>query len=399
MMRVRLATAALVVLTAACSSPAPEPDAGEPTPTSADPTPSPSPTEPILTLDDISVSEGAQANRDGLLLCGDRIVAAPPVSFIENNAFAVFDETSGVGELSHVELPPGSGLQENARWLLVMRCVDSPAVTPNGPVLSFAYQEMPLPETGGVGVRGAYSLDGQLLWMRDDLNQPAELVDGLLVLGVDMAQPDRIVDAVTGESLRTFKSALGTRIVLTHDRILVRGPDGRPVLTDVEGKRIATLRTSGSFFADSGIIFGVNFRDVVAHRSQGGRRLWSFPIRLDPLSTPRVDRSAGVAVLVDHEYVAHGIDLQTGRELWRHQTEVENPRVTMTSGLVLLDQGEEQYQVLLDARTGAVLPEYPERIIDLKPAGALVILDGTATIVPPRELRKPPPSATDDATD
>jgi hypothetical protein len=353
----------------------------------------PSSTGPTLMLEDIHVSGRAQANREGLLLCGDRLVAAPPVAGIENNAFAVFDQDSGEGELTHVEVPEESGLEENARWLLRIECVDSPDVVPNGPVLSFAYQEMPLPEEGGVGVRGAYSLDGQLLWMRTDLNQPAALVEGLLVLGADPAQPERIVDAVSGEELRSFGAAPGTRIVLTHDRIMVRGRRGGPFLTDVTGEIIARMRTSGRFSADGNVIFGVNFRDVAAYQAHDGRPIWTFPTRLDPLGTPRVDESVGVAVIVDDAYVARGLDAGTGKELWALPTRVENPRVTMASGLVLLDQPDAGYQVLLDSRTGVRLPEPPTRIIDLKPAGALVIQDGVPGVISPHDLRTPPPTS------
>lgn len=404
-----MATAGLVAMTlAGCaggSSPpegstAPPTDTSAPATTgstgstdSASATPTASSTEPTLTLEDIAVSGRAQANREGLLLCGDQLVAAPPVAGIENNAFAVFDRATGEGELTHVEVPEESGLEENARWLLRMECIDSPDIAPNGPVLTFAYQEMPLPDEGGVGVRGAYSLRGQLLWMRTDLNQQAQLVDGLLVLGADPTRPDRIVDAVTGAGLRAFGSAPGTRTVLTHDRIMVRGRRGGPFLTDVAGRLVARMRISGRFDADGNLIFGANFLDVAAYQARNGQRAWTFPARLDPLGTPRMDESVGVAVIVDDVYVARGLDAATGEELWALPTRVENPRVTMADGLVLLDQPEAGYQVLLDSRTGVRLPEPPTRIIDLKPAGALVIEDGLPGVIPLHELRTPPPTA------
>lgn len=380
---------AAVLATAGCTA-QPQTDGGPPTPPpSTSPSPSPTPTEPTLTLGDVSVSGTSKSNRGGILLCGDRLVAAPPTAGIENNAFAVFDESSGEGEITHVELPADSGLEENARWLLIMQCVDNPEVTPDGPVLSFAYQEMPLPEEGGVGVRGAYSLDGQLLWMRDDINVPSELVDGLLVLGAAPNQPDLVVDAVTGKTLRNFTSPLSSRVVLTHNRMVIRGSGDRPVLTTISGDRVRKLGTAGSFFADEDLIFGVNFSSVVALHAHTGERRWSYPVRLDPLSVPRADEASGVTVLVDHNYVAHGVDSRTGKQLWEFPTEVENPRITMAAGLVLIDHREEDYQVLLDARTGAPLPEPVEEIVDLKPAGALMFIEGVATIVPPQELRSP----------
>ncbi|HET7326824.1 MAG TPA: PQQ-binding-like beta-propeller repeat protein [Nocardioidaceae bacterium] len=388
-----VAAAGVTVLlaTAGCTA-QPEAD-GDPTPSPSTSAPSsPSPTAPTLTLDDVSVSGTAMANRGGILLCGDRLVAAPPTSGIENNAFAVFDESSGQGEITHVELPADSGLKVNARWLLVMECVDNPEVTSDGPVLSFAYQEMPLPEQGGVGVRGAYSLEGQLLWMRDDINMPSELVDGLLVLGAAPNQPDLVVDAVTGETLRDFASPLRSQVVLNHRRMVVRrAGGGGPVLTDISGERVRKLRTSGSFFADDDLIFGVNFRDVVALRSSDGKQLWSFPIRLDPLSVPHADKEAQVSVLVDHNYVVHAVDSRSGEQLWAFPAEVENPRITMAAGMVLIDKRDDDYQVLLDARTGSPLPETVEPIVDLKDAGALMFIDGVATIVPAEELRNPAP--------
>lgn len=398
-MRRRLAAAvgvAVLLAVAGCTTQSQVDQDPTPSPSKS---PSPSPTEPTLTLEDVSVSGTARSNRGGILLCGDRLVAAPPTSGIENNAFAVFDETSGEGEITHVELPADSELEANARWLLVMECVDSPEAAPNGPVLSFAYQEMPLPEQGGVGVRGAYTLDGQLLWMRDDINLPSELVDGLLVLGAAPNQPDLVVDAVTGRTLQEFSSPLSSRVVLTHNRMVIRREGGGPVLTSISGALVRKLRTSGSFFADDAIIFGVNFRDVVALRARTGKQRWSFPIRLDPLSVPRTDEESGVSVLVDDQYVAHAVDNSTGKQLWEFPTEVENPRVTIAAGLVLIDHREEDYQVLLDARTGAVLPEPVEDVVDLKQAGALMFIEGVATIVAPEDLRDPPPTPTSDEKD
>lgn len=386
-----------VLVAVGCTS---EPQAGgEPSPTepSAESTsPTASPTEPTLRVEDVSVGGGTQANREGMLLCGDRLVAAPPTAGIENNAFAVFDKTSGEGKITHVELPADSDLEENARWLLVMSCVDNPAVVRDGPVLSFAYQEMPLPEEGGVGVRGAYTLDGQLLWMRDDINMPSELVDGLLVLGAAPDQPEMVVDAVTGKTLQQFSSPLDARIVLGHHRMVVRKAGESPILTNIAGKRIARLRSSGNFVADDNLLFGINFRDVAAIRPRDGKEIWSYPIQADPLGLPRMDPQSGVVVFVDNEYVAHGVDAKTGKKLWEHPTEVENPRVTTAAGIVLIDKRDEGYQVLLDARTGTELPEREETVVDLKPAGALEFQDGVATIVPPAALRTPPPSPTDD---
>ena len=260
------AAAVAALLTATGCTAQPQAD-GAPMSPSASVSPSLSPTSPMLTLQNVSVSGTARSRRQGILLCGDRIVAAPPTAGIENNAFAVFDRTSGEGEITHVELPPNSGLEENARWLLVMECIDDPAVVPDGPVLSFAYQEMPLPEEGGVGVRGAYSLDGRLLWIRDDINMPSELLDGLLVLGAAPDQPDLVVDAVTGETLREFGSPLSSRVVLNHNRIVVQGVNGGPVLTDISGERVRRLERAGAFFADHDLVFGVSFGDVVALRS------------------------------------------------------------------------------------------------------------------------------------
>lgn len=400
--RVAVAAAAGVTALAVAAGCTADPEAnGNPgaTPTSESPSPTASPTEPTLRVEDVSVGGGTQANREGMLLCGDRLVAAPPTAGIENNAFAVFDETSGEGEITHVELPADSHLEVNARWLLVMDCIDNPDIAPNGPILSFAYQEMPLPETDGVGVRGAYTLEGQLLWMRNDINLPSELVDGLLVLGAAPDQPELVVDAVTGKTLREFSSPTDARIVLNHNRMVVRTAGESPTLTNISGKPIATLRSSGNYVADGNLIFGVNFRDVAALRPRDGKEIWSYPIQLDPLGHPRVDEQAGVVVFVDDEYVAHAVDARTGKKLWEFPTEVENPRVTVAAGIVLLDKRDDGYQVLLDARTGAQLPEREETVIDLKPAGALEFQDGVATIVPPHELRNPPPSPTDDDTD
>lgn len=400
--RVAVAAAACVAGLLASAGCTTEPEAnGDPgaTQTTESPSPTTSPSEPTLRIEDVSVGGGTQANREGILLCGDRLVATPPTAGIENNAFAVFDQTSGEGELTHVDLPPDSDLEENARWLLVMTCIDDPKLAPNGPILSFAYQEMPLPETGGVGVRGAYTLDGQLLWMRDDINMPAELVDGLLVLGAAPEQPEMIVDAITGKTLQEFSSPMDARIVLTHRRMVVRRAGESPVLSNIAGKRVATLRSSGNYVADDHLIFGVNFRDVAAIRPRDGKEIWSYPIRLDPLGEPRVDEQSGVVVFVDHEYVAHAVDMRTGEKLWEFPTEVENPRVTVAAGIVLIDKRDDGYQVLLDARSGAQLPEHEETIVDLKPAGALEFQDGIATIVPPRELRVPPTSPEDEETD
>lgn len=393
------AAAAVVAMlaTAGCTA-QPQPD-GSPTPSpSESPSPTASPSTPTLTLENVSVSGTAKSRRQGILLCGDRLVAVPPTAGIENNAFAVFDETSGEGTITHVELPADSELEENARWLLVMECIDDPEVTPDGPVLSFAYQEMPLPEEDGVGVRGAYTLDGQLLWMRDDINMPSELVDGLLVLGAAPNQPELVVDAVTGKTLREFGSPLSSRVVLNHQRLVVRGTDGGPVLTDIAGDRVRELTSTGSFYGADHLIFAVSFRDVVALRSRNGSRLWNLPIRLDPLGAPSADEESQVAVLVDEQYVAHAVDSRNGEPLWEFPTEVENPRVTIAAGLVLIDHLEEDYQVLLDARTGVPLPEPAEEIVDLKPVGALMFIEGVATVVSPEELRNPPltPTAEED---
>lgn len=395
------ACAALLALTlAGCVDDPAVPEGALPTPTeeasghvseSASPSDVPSATgSPQIALQNIHVGGGAQGRREGVMLCGGRILAAPPAAGIANDAFAVFDPVSGAGEITHVELPQGSDLQPNARWLLVAHCADST----QGPVVSFAYQEMPLPDTGGVGVRGAYTLDGQLLWVREDLNVKAELKAGLLVLGNAPDQADLLVDVATGKTLRTFTSPLSTRLVMTHDRLIEREPGEAPMLTDLEGRKVKKLTYAGTFYSDDNVIFAVDVRQVIAIDARTGNRLWSAGLQLDPLSVPQVEPLTGVAVMVDQQYAVHGFDLNTGRQLWQVPTEVENPRLTVAGGIVLLDRRDQGYQLLLDSQTGKQLPEPATTVLDITNQGALMIIDDVARLVPLPSLRVVPPTPT-----
>ncbi|MDP9442869.1 MAG: PQQ-like beta-propeller repeat protein [Actinomycetota bacterium] len=352
--------------------------------------PAPSPTQTAvrpITLADVTVSSVALAEREGVVLCGGRVVAGPPAGGIEANAFAVFDPVTGRGDLTEVDVPAGSGLEPNARWLLMFRCVDE---APGGPMLLVAYQEMPLSVTGGVGLRAAYRLDGTRVWRRTDLNLPATVTGAALVLEPVRGQPVAVVDAASGETLQLAQPPMTTQLVLSTDRMVLSGASDRPRLTTLGGRTVARLPNAAAWHSAEGALFGVDRREVVAVDLRHGELLWRLPIRPDPLGAPAVDRGSGVAVFVDARYVAHGVDLATGEVLWRVPTEMESPRVAVASGVVLVDQRDDDAQLVLDARTGDPLPVQDLRVIDLGSAGALVVVDGSPQLVSVDALRHPP---------
>lgn len=408
-----------------CTGDADPPSQPEPQTTPASP--------PQITLSDVSVGSAALAERAGVYLCGDSIVASAPAGGIEGDAFVVFDPQTGRGEITHVRLP--RGLRPNARWLLTTRCVQSDG---KGPFLSVAYQEMPLPPDGGTGVRAAYTLDGERLWLRDDLNQPASVVDDVLVLGAAPEQPESAVDLRTGETVATFDQSVQGRTVVSGERMVVRGLGGPPRLTTLTGDPVATLEAAASYTADGGLLFATTpaalpdtggsgepgdggltdaspspsptesgpppagsglFRGAVhAYDLRTGEDEWRLSLAPDPLGAPAVERRTGIVVVVDVNGTAHGIDPTTGRQEWRTPTELESPRVTAAGGIVLFDRLDERFQKLVDARSGLPLPEPEDTVVDLASSGALQMLDGGLTRVPASRLRNPP-TTTPEPTD
>ncbi|MGH3366238.1 MAG: PQQ-binding-like beta-propeller repeat protein [Nocardioidaceae bacterium] len=382
-----------------------------------------------IRLEDVSVGVGTLDERAGLYLCGRRVVASAPSGGIPVDSFVVFDPISGEGRITEVELP--DGLRPNARWLLTTECVDSGGT----PFLSVAYQEMPLALPGGGGVRAAYSLGGEQLWMRDDLNQPAAVVGGTLVLGSAPEAPEAAVDLRTGETVATFRRpALEARTVVGDDRMVARSLSRPPVLTTLAGRRVRRLREAAFFVADERVLYGVNtaaFADVKARgdadsqqrerpgtkgsvtpdrggsaneRAGGfpgkvqayglrtGRRVWRLDVAPDPLGVPTAEPQTGVVVVVDTAGIARGIDADSGRRLWHAPTELLHPRVTTGGGIVLFDRLDERFQKVVDARTGLPLPEPENPIVDIGAVGALQLVDGTPRVVPIDRLRHAPPT-------
>ena len=391
------------------------------------PPPDPSSAPSGIGLEDISVSPSALAQRSGLYMCGDHLVASAPAGGIEGDAFVVFDPDTGRGERTKVQVP--KGVRPNARWLLTTRCVS----TGGEPLVSVAYQEMPLSPTSGAGIRASYTLDGERLWMRDDLNQPGSVVEHLLVLGPASEQPETAVDLRTGRTVATFDPAVQSRTIVSADRMVVRGLSGPPVLTTLTGKRVAVLRPASTYTASGGLLFGTTPAalpdpgqeasgdagmtdgltdaspspsptqsstpspgsglprgEVRAYSLQSGQPRWSLRVAPDPLGAPAVEEESGIVVVVDIRGIAHGVDPVTGRRRWRTPTELDNPRVTAAAGMVLFDKADEPFQKLVDARTGLPLPEPEETIVDLQEPGALQVVDGLARVVPPGLLRNPP---------
>jgi hypothetical protein len=425
-----VALLAALLLTTACTG-----DRQTPAEPPAEPTASPT---PRINLNDVAVGSAALAERAGLYICGDQIVASSPAGGIKGDSFAVFDIATGIGEITQVDLP--RGMQPNARWLLTTECVH-----PRGgePFISVAYQEMPLTPTGGGGVRAAYTLDGERMWMRSDLNQPADVVDDVLVLGAAPEQPESAVDLRTGKTIATFDPSVQARTVVSGHRMVVRGLTGPPVLMNLAGKRIARLHQASSFNADGGLLFGVipaalpdtelleegpasddedqggltdaspspsptqtgppaagtrlRRGEVRTYSLRTGRPQWRLGIAPDPLGQPTVEPRTRVVVIVDVDGVAHGIDPRTGLQMWRAPTELESPRVTAAGGIVMFDRLDDPFQKLLDSRTGLPLPEQDESIIDLRRPGALQIIDGAPKLVSLSRLRTPP--TTEEPTD
>ncbi len=395
---------------------------------------------PQIRLGDVSVGSSALAEGAGLYICGDTIVASAPAGGIPGNSFVVFDADTGRGEITEVELP--QRMRPNARWLLTTQCVDSERIA-GPPFLSVAYQEMPLaPEGSARGIRAAYSLEGEQLWMRRDLNQPALVVDDVLVVGPSAEQPESAVDLRTGETIATFDPSVQARTVVSGNRMVVRGLTGPPVLMNLAGKRIARLHQASSFNADGGLLFGVipaalpdtelledeptpdeeeggltdaspspsprrtgppaagtrlPRGEVRTYSLRTGRPQWRLGIAPDPLGLPTVEPRTRVVVIVDVDGLAHGIDPKTGLQVWRAPTELESPRVTAAGGIVMFDRLDDPFQKLLDSRTGLPLPEQDESIVDLRTPGALQIIDGAPRLVSLSRLRTPPP--TEEPTD
>lgn len=394
---------------------------------------------PTIRLGDITVGSTALAQRAGLYICGDRIVASAPAGGIEGDSFVVFDRETGAGHITQVRLP--RGVHPNARWLMTTECVD----TGGKPFISVAYQQMPLtPEGGGGGVRAAYSLDGEKLWMRRDINQPGVVVDDVLVLGPAPEQPETAVDLRNGRTIATFDPSVEARTIVSGNRMVVRRLAGPPVLTTLTGRKVATLRQASSFSADGRYLFGTipaalpdagqsgepttdqdpgrltdaspspsptntpspgspsalaRGGSVRAYSLRTGKPAWRLNIAPDPLLAPVVEPQTGVAVIVDAQGLVHGVNTSEGRQVWRTPSELKNPRVTAASGMVLFDTVDDSFQKLVDARTGLPLPEPVEAIVDLHAPGGLQIVDGVPTMVPAQRLRNPPASATDGPID
>jgi hypothetical protein len=380
---------------------------------------------PRIRLGDISVAAPALAQRAGLYMCGEHIVASAPAGGIELDSFVVFDLDTREGQITEVTLP--RRLRPNARWLLTTQCVSSGGE----PFVSVAYQEMPLTPTGGNGVRAAYSLDGERLWIRDDLNQPAQVVEDVLVLGSTAEQPETAVDLRTGRTQATFDPAVQSRTVVSGNRMVVRGLSGPPVLTTLTGDRIASLRPASFYNAAGGLLFGttpsalpdrpgdedpdgltdaspspsptqlqppeptsgLSQGEVHAYSLRSGQPAWHLDIAPDPLEQPTFEPQSGIVVVLGAQGLAHGIDAASGVQEWRAPTELEDPRVTAGAGIVLFDNVEEPLQKLVDARTGLPLPEPEEPIVDLQANGALRIIDGVASVAAPSQLRSPPTTA------
>jgi PQQ-like domain len=424
-----VALLAALLLTTACTD-------DSPTPAEPPPEPTASPT-PRINLNDVAVGSAALAERSGLYICGDQIVASAPAGGIKGDSFVVFDIATGIGEITQVDLP--RGLQPNARWLLTTECVHPRR---GEPYISVAYQEMPLSPTGSGGVRAAYTLDGEQLWMRSDLNQPAVVVDDVLVLGSAPEQPESAIDLRTGETIATFDPSVQARTVVSGNRMVVRGLTGPPVLMNLAGRRIARLHQASSFNADGGLLFGVipaalpdtelledeptpdeeaggltdaspspsptqtgppaagtrlPRGEVRAYSLRTGRPQWRLGIAPDPLGLPTVEPRTRVVVIVDVDGLAHGIDPKTGLQVWRAPTELESPRVTAAGGIVMFDRVDDPFQKLLDSRTGLPLPEHEETIVDLRTPGALQIIDDAPRLVSLSRLRTPP--TTEEPTD
>jgi hypothetical protein len=425
-----VALLAALLLTTSCTDDSPAPVEPPAEPTASSPT-------PRINLNDVAVGSAALAERAGLYICGDQVVASAPAGGIQGDSFVVFDIATGVGEITEVDLP--RGMQPNARWLLTTECVHPRR---GQPFISVAYQEMPLSPTGGAGIRGAYTLDGEQLWMRSDLNQPAVLVDDVLVLGSAPEQPESAVDLRTGETIATFDPSVQARTVVSGNRMVVRGLTGPPVLMNLAGDRIARLHQASSFNADGGLLFGVipaalpdtellqdeptpdedeggltdaspspsptqtgppaagtrlPRGEVRTYSLRTGRPQWRLGIAPDPLGLPTVEPRRRVVVIVDVDGLAHGIDPRTGLQVWRAPTELESPRVTAAGGIVMFDRLDDPFQKLLDSRTGLPLPEQDESIVDLRTPGALQIIDGAPRLVSLSRLRTPPP--TEEPTD
>jgi len=412
------ATAALLALLAALAPLAG--CVGDDGPGGAQPAPTPTPTARIQ-LGDVSVGAPALAERAGLYMCGDRIVASAPAGGIELDSFVVFDLHTGEGRITDVRLP--RGMRPNARWLLTTQCVQSGG----RPFVSVAYQEMPLAPTGGTGIRAAYTLDGRRMWMRDDINQPGTVVDDVLVLGATPEQPETAVDLRTGRTVATFDPAVQSRTVVAGNRMVVRGLAGPPVLTTLTGDRVATLRPAASYAADGRLLFGstpaalpdtgsadeggltdaspspsptqsapprrasgLAHGEVQAYSLRTGKPVWHLDVSPDPLGVPVVEPKTGIAVVVDTDGVAHGVHSGSGIQEWRAPTGLVSPRVTAAAGMVMFDKVEEPLQMLVDARTGLPLPEPEEPVIDLQRHGALQIVDSVPRVTTPAELRRPP---------
>jgi hypothetical protein len=393
---------------------------GDDGPPGADPVATLTPTARIR-LGDVSVGTQAVAERAGLYMCGDHIVASAPAGGIELNSFVVFDLQTGEGRITEVRLPPG--LRPTARWLLTTQCVQSGGK----PFVSVAYQEMPLAPTGGSGIRAAYTLDGERMWRREDINQPGTIVDDVLVLGAAPEQPETAVDLRTGRTVATFDPAVQSRTVVAHNRMVVRGLSGPPVLTTLSGDRVARLRPAASYTADGRLLFGSTPAalpdpgssddggltdagpspsptqsalpgrsaraargEVQAYSLHTGKPVWHLDVSPDPLGVPVVEPQTDIAVVVDTDGIAHGIHARTGIQEWRAPTELLSPRVTAAAGMVMFDKADEPLQLLVDARTGLPLPEPEEPIIDLQAHGALQIVDSVPRVTTPRQLRTPP---------
>jgi outer membrane protein assembly factor BamB len=310
--------------------------------------------------------------------------------------------------------------------LLSSQCVEEGGE----PIISVAYQEMPVAPAGGSGVRAAYTLDGERLWMRSDLNGLATVVEDVLVLGSTPEQPETAVDLRTGETIATFDPAVQSRTVVAADRVVVRGLSGPPMLTTLTGEQIARLDEASSYTSDGPLLFGttpaalpdpgtsssdesggltdaspspsptqseepapgtgLELGEVRAYSLRTGEPRWDVALAPDPLGVPTVEPRTGIVVVTDIDGLAHGFDPVTGRQQWRTPTELENPRVTAASGIVLFDQVDEPFQKLVDARTGLPLPESEDPLVDLQEQGGLQMVDGVATVVSAQQLRTPP---------
>lgn len=156
-----------------------------------------------------------------------------------------------------------------------------------------------------------------------------------------LAEPVKCIDAVTGDTIRTYEGTRPTQEILLSDGILylLVDPDVAPV-----DYRAATTTYKEINRASRGWAWTPQspLRKIMAVEARSGRRLWEHPAKVAPLTLTVGDNK----VFYHNGQGMVAIDRRTGEKMWQSQGPVVNMvltggslRVSLSDGVAVLASG------------------------------------------------------------